>query len=198
MKVQNKTIPLGKKPRLRLTREQKHRFWVRFFYTCLILLCSLLQNTGHLIPSVFGAHAWILVPLVVCISMFEHNLEATIFAVVAGALWDVYSAWGDGFHALMMFAISTSVALLLNYLMRNNLVTSLLLGAITVVFYGLVHWLIFVVIRGTGGAFHSLVTFYLPTMLYTYLFTPVFYILVRASLVSIRNRYPKPVTTRRP
>ncbi|HPZ00519.1 MAG TPA: rod shape-determining protein MreD [Clostridiales bacterium] len=198
MKVQNKTIPLGKKPRIRMTRERKHRILVTLFYVCLILLCSLLQNTAHLFPTVFGAHAWLLIPLIICISMFDHNVVATVMAVLAGALWDVYSAWGDGFHALMLFLISTAVALLLNYVMRNNLVTCLLLGAIAVVLYGLCHWLIFVVFRGTGEVFRILVTFYLPTMLYTYVFTPLFYILIRATLVSIRNRYPKPVSTRRP
>lgn len=196
--MKNKVLPMGSKSRKRLSQEQKHNLLVYTFYVLMILLVSLLQNTPYLFPDFSGARAWLLIPLVVCISMFERDLKATAIGVFAGALWDVYSAWGDGFHTIMMFFISTTIFLLLDYLMRNNLVTSLLLGAVSIVVYCLLHWFIFVVCRRLGDAGHLLLTYYLPTMLYTFAFTPVFYIIVRTCLVSIRNRYPKPLRGRRP
>lgn len=163
--MKNKVLPMGSKFKRRLSQEQKHDLLVNTFYVLMILLVSLLQNTPHMFPMISGARAWLLIPLVVCISMFERDLKATVVGVLAGALWDVYSAWGDGFHAIMMFFISTTVFLLLDYLMRNNLVTSLLLGAVSIVVYCLLHWFIFVVCRGMEGAGQLLLTYYLPTML---------------------------------
>ncbi len=194
--MKNKVLPMGKKSLVHWTPEQKHNYLVKAFYIVLILLCSLLQNTA-LFPTIFGAHAWLLVAAVVSISMFERDYKSSLYGLFAGALWDVYSAWGDGFHAISLFLIANVICWLMNNLMRNNLVTSLLLGGVSVFLYSLMHWLIFVVLRGTGGAGFELVKYYLPTFAYTLALVPVFYILVRACLVAIRNKYPKPVKTNR-
>lgn len=198
MASKSKTIPLGKKQHKQLSMEQKYNYSVRLFYVLILLLASLLQNTAHLFPTIFGARAFLLIPAVACISMFERDMTATVMGILAGVLWDIYSSFGDGFHAIVMMLFSTVICLLLNYVMRNNLVTALLLGAGTVILYLLLHWLIFVLARGESGAGYSLLTFYLPSMLYTYLFVPIFYIIIRSVLVKLRNRFPRKAKVRRP
>ena len=198
MKSKSKNIPLGKKQHKQWTMEQKYTYSVRLFYVVLLLCSSLIQNTAHLFPTIFGAHAFLLIPAVVCISMFERDMTATVMGVLAGAFWDIYSAWGDGFHAILMMLSSTVVCLLLNYVMRNNLVTALILGAGTVFLYLTFMWLFFCLARGVDGTGLAYLTYYLPSALYTFLFTPVYYIVVRAVLVRLRDRFPRRSKVRRP
>jgi len=188
----------GKRQRKTLSREQKYTYSVRLIYGALILLAGLLQNTPHLFPTIFGVHAWLLLPLMVCIAMLEKSLTGTLFGILAGALWDVALARGDGFHALFFMLASSGVCILMNYLMRNNLVTALILSSGTIVLYGLVHWLIFFVLSGADGVWLQLARFYLPSMVYSFLFTPIFYMLLRSILKKLRLRFPRSTTISRP
>ena len=198
MKSKSKNVPLGKKQHKQWTMEQKYTYSVRLFYVVLLLISSLLQNTAHLFPTIFGTHALLLVPAVVCISMFERDVTATVMGILAGVFWDIYSSWGDGIHAILMMLMSTVVCLLLNYVMRNNLVTALILSAGATFLYLTLMWLIFCLARGVDGTGLAYLTYYLPSALYTYAFTPVYYILVRTVLVRIRNRFPRQSKVRRP
>ncbi|MBQ9067092.1 MAG: rod shape-determining protein MreD [Clostridia bacterium] len=172
-----------------LSDAKKRLYRTRAFYVILILVSVVLQNTPHLFPTILGAHAWLLLPLSVCISMFERNLSAGVFAILAGAFWDVATAKGDGFYAIFFLVTSTVVCVLMTYLFRNNLVTALLLSAAVILLFCVVHWLLFVLVRGNGTSLF--LTFYLPSALYTFLFTPVYYVIIRKRLRALRDRYPK-------
>lgn len=187
-----------KAERKHLTQNQKHDYLKRLILCLMILLCAVLQNTPHCFPTIAGCHAWLLLPLCVCISMFEKELSGVFYCIFAGALWDAVSAALDGMNAIYFFLASTAVILLMTYLMRNNLVTALLLSLGVVLLYTLLHWLIFVVFRGVSGAGYQLVRFYLPSALYTYAFTPLFYIIVRSFLKRLRAKYPKNSIAHRP
>ena len=141
-------------------------------------------------PTVFGAHAFLLIPTVVCIAMFERDLAATLMGIFAGAIWDATAARGDGFNALFLMIVATVVGLLINYLMRNNLSTALLLSSVAIVLYAFLHWFIFVICRGIEGRLLLFVTFYLPSIVYTFVFTPLFYVIMRKFLRKLRDRYP--------
>lgn len=156
----------------------------------LILFVGVLQNTPHMFPTVFGAHAFLLIPTVVCIAMLERDLAATLMGIFAGAIWDATAARGDGFNALFLMIVATVVGLLINYLMRNNLSTALLLSSVAIVLYAFLHWFIFVICRGIEGGLLLFVTFYLPSIVYTFVFTPLFYVIMRKFLRKLRDRYP--------
>lgn len=180
-----------KRVRRPLNNEQKHKLFSTLLFVGLILLSHLLQNTPHMFPTVFGAHCFLLLPLIVCISMFQHNLTATFLALFAGTLWDVSAARLDGYNAIFFLLASTGICLLMNYLMRNNLLTATILGGGTVLLYVTLHWLFFVVLRGVDGGAITYVTYYLPCALYSFLFTPVFYVVLYRCMRSLRERYPK-------
>ena len=181
----------ARRTRRPLSNEQKYRLFSTLTFIVLILLAHLLQNTPHMFPAVFGAHCFLLLPLAVCISMFLHNMPATFLCLFAGTLWDVSAARLDGFNAIFFLLSSTAVCLLMNYLMRNNLWTAAILGALVILLYVTLHWLCFVILRGVPGGAILYVTYYLPSALYSYLFTPVFYVLLRRFMKQIRERYPK-------
>lgn len=170
----------------------------RMIFVLLIFFVAMIQNTPHLFPTVFGAHAFLLIPLVVCIAMFERDLAATLMGVFAGAIWDVSAAWGDGFNAIFLMITATAVGLLINYLMRNNLSSALLLGGVSIGIYIIVHWFFFVICRGIDGGFKLLLTFYLPSAIYTLVFVPIFYIVMRTFLQKLKEYYPHRSRIRRP
>lgn len=173
-----------------ISKSKKNLYIRRVGFIFLILFVGVLQNTPHMFPTVFGAHAFLLIPTVVCIAMFERDLAATLMGIFAGAVWDATAARGDGFNALFLMIIATIVGLLINYLMRNNLSTALLLSAVAIVLYAVLHWFIFVICRGIEGGLLLFATFYLPSIVYTFIFTPVFYILMRKFLRKLKERYP--------
>ncbi len=170
----------------------------RIVFVLVIFFVAMIQNTPHLFPTVFGAHAFLLIPLVVCIAMFERDLASTVMGIFAGALWDVSAAWGDGFNAIFLMIIATVVGLLINYLMRNNLFSAMLLGGVAVIAYIIIHWFIFIVCRGIDGAFKLLLMFYLPSAVYTIIFVPIFYIIMRSFLQKLKEYYPHRSRIRRP
>ena len=187
---QSQTGPV-RRQRRPLSNEQKHKLWTNVVFVALILLCHLLQNTPHMFPTIMGAHCFLLLPLTVCIAMFLHNLPATMLCLFAGTLWDVSAAHLDGFNAIFFLLSSTGVCLLMNYLMRNNLWTANILGALVILLYVTLHWLCFVVLRGVDQGAVTYFTYYLPSALYSFAFTPLFYLALRRFMRSIRERYPK-------
>ncbi|MBQ2567341.1 MAG: rod shape-determining protein MreD [Clostridia bacterium] len=187
---QSQTGPV-KRQRRPLSNEQKHKLWTNVVFVGLILFCHLLQNTPHMFPTIMGAHCFLLLPLTVCIAMFLHNLPATMLCLFAGVLWDVSAAHLDGFNAIFFLLSSTGVGLLMNYLMRNNLWSANILSALVILLYVTLHWLCFVVLRGVDQGAFTYISYYLPSALYSFAFTPVFYVILRRFMRYIRERYPK-------
>lgn len=145
----------------------------------LILVFAALQNTAGLVPSVFGVRAMLLLPLVVCIGMHERDIEGLFFGLFAGLLWDGVATGAAHYNALMLATIGFVCGALIEHLMRNNLVTALLMTAAAVFLYNTGYWLIHFVLRGYDHAFSVYLTFYLPSMVYTAMLMPLFYYLVR-------------------
>ncbi|MBO4445347.1 MAG: rod shape-determining protein MreD [Clostridia bacterium] len=170
-----------------LSKKQKVLYETRTLFALLVLVCAMLQNTPHLTLTILGSHPLILIPLVVFIGMFEKAIVAALYGMFAGILWDVTVAAGDGYNALILMLFATVASVLISYLMRNNISTALLLSLSAIVIYLLLHWFIFVVCSGATGGFITLVTFYLPTAVYTAVFAPLIYILLRAVLRKIKE-----------
>ena len=64
--------------------------YIRYIiYIVLIVLTAVLQNSLNIIPEIFGARAFVLLSLCVCIAMYEREIASAVFGVIAGVLWDV-------------------------------------------------------------------------------------------------------------
>lgn len=152
----------------------------RLSFVILILFVNILQNTRGYFPEIFGARAFLLIPLVVCIGMFEREITGAVLGLFAGALWDVFSGLGDGYNTLFLMVIGAMCGLLINLLMRNHLLTALILCTGASVAYVLSYALFFIVAQGLDNAWFLIFRYYLPSCIYTLIFTPLFYIIVRA------------------
>ena len=173
-----------------MKKENLHIYIRRAVLAVFIIITAMLQNTAHLIPTVFGARTFLLIPVVVCISMFEKDLTAALFGAFAGMIWDTTSAVGDGFNTIFLMLVGSLCGILINYLMRNNLVTALLLTSSSLFLYSICYWLFFIVGKGVEGGGLMIFTFFLPCCVYTLVFTPLIYIAIRAFMKKLRNSLP--------
>ncbi|HZK39917.1 MAG TPA: rod shape-determining protein MreD [Clostridia bacterium] len=164
---------------MNLRFENKNIYIRRGLYALIIMVAAMLQNTQGLFPEIFGVRAMLLIPAVVCIGMHERDIAGLFFGLFAGMLWDAFSAGPPNFNAIMLTAAGYLCGLLIGTIMRNNIMTALLLSLACVFIYNTVYWIFAYVIKGYDDVFRVYVIFYLPSVLYTLLFMPIFYYLVR-------------------
>ena len=143
----------------------------------LVFITALIQHTG-LIPEILGVHAVMLVPLTVCIAMFERSIPGMCFGVLAGILWDFASVRGDGFFAVVLTVIGFASGALVTFLFRNNIRSALIISFGSLLLCNVSYWLMFILNKGYEGAWDALFSRYLPSVLYSLVFTFVFYYLV--------------------
>lgn len=151
----------------------------RLIFALVILLTHILQNSTGLVPTVFGARAFLLIPLSVCIAMFEKELAGALLGLFAGALWDSVSGTADGYYTFFFMLVGAVCGFLINVLMRNHLLTALILCALTSLAFSAAYVLFFVIAGGVDSGGYLFLRYYLPSCLYTELFVPLFYLLVR-------------------
>ncbi|MBQ3136637.1 MAG: hypothetical protein IJB74_04055 [Clostridia bacterium] len=145
----------------------------------LVFLTALFQHSGF-IPELFGAPAMLLVPLTVCIAMFERSIPGMCFGVLAGALWDFALSGGDGFFSVMLTAVGFASGALVTFIFRNNIRAALLLSFGALSFCNAAHWLMFIVRKGYEGGFDLLFSRYIPSVFYSLVFVFVYYYIVSA------------------
>ncbi len=152
--------------------------YIRYgIYIALMVAVLLLQNSNIALPSIFGARAFLLLPLVTAIAMHEREVPAAIFGCCAGVLWDTYSA-NEGFSTLVLMILSAVCSILISHIMRNNILTAFVLGGGSIAIYEFLYVFVNITLSGAGGAIRQLFTFYLPSFIYTAIFIPVFYYIV--------------------
>ena len=145
----------------------------------IILLISVLQNTDGFFPQIFGIRALILIPAVVCMAMYERDIWGMLLGLFAGALWDI-TASGASFNALYLLTVGFVCGTLINTIMRNNVVTAMILSTLATLIYNIGYWAVSFVGGGMDNAGFILIRYYLPSILYTMLFIPLTFITVRA------------------
>ena len=133
----------------------------RVLFTALIILAAMLQQTQGLFLRELPVRVWLLLPVAVCIGMFERTAAGAVFGILAGALWDISSST-DGFNTLALFCAARISGVLIKYVMRNNLITALALCAGSTAVYTASYILIFYAFRGVSGIGQLILSFYLP------------------------------------
>ena len=148
-------------------------------YVCVaavLLILSVLQNTPGWFPTFFGAKAFLLIPAVVSIAVFEKDTGGIFFGLFAGALWDM-SASGRDYYAIFLVITGFVCGSLLNNIMRPNVLTNLLLSGVWTGAFCLGHWIIRYVAGGLDSTAHALLTYYLPSFLWTVVLSPVIFLI---------------------
>lgn len=168
-------------------KENKEEITRRAVFALLIVFTAVLQNTGGLFPKIGGVSPMLLVPLTVCIAMFENDMGGMMLGLFAGVVWDFYSARVDGLYAILLMAAGYACAFLIARYMRNNFVTAIVYTLIASLVCSALYWLIFVLPLGTQGAGTVLLRYYLTSVAYTTLLSPLYYFFVRMIALKFRK-----------
>lgn len=168
-------------------KENKNLIIRRTLSLIFIFCCFLLQSSGVWIPDIFGVNAFILIPAVVCVGMFERETWGAIAGLFAGMLWDAVAARGQGYHAVVLMIAGFLCGFLVRYMMRNNFMAALCLCAVLTLIHNVIFWLFYFVFAGIDGVLFPLWRVYLPSVAYTLLFLPVMYFPVRAVAKSLKR-----------
>ncbi len=173
-----------------MTRRQQT---IKYICYCLIiLLCDLLQNVGGLFPEIYGARCFLLLPVTVILSMGEDERNGALLGLFAGLLWDLTSGVHMGFNCIYIAVMCFFSSALVTYIARDIFITSFVSISVTTVLYGFLYWLFFIVIKGVKGGEMTLLTFYLPCVIYTLVLTPLIYLILKPIKRKL-NQEPKPV-----
>ena len=133
------------------------------------------HQSGHLLDAVLGflqigAHGG-----KILFSGFILALGGAAAGIACGILWDLYGARLLGFNALLLLVTGCLCGLLITLLMRNNLLTALLLSAAALLFVGLMNWLCYTVLLAEPEPGFILVRRILPSLAYSFVLTPLLY-----------------------
>ncbi|MBE6783892.1 MAG: rod shape-determining protein MreD [Ruminococcaceae bacterium] len=151
----------------------------RFVLGFIIVLAALLQNTPGAFPKMSSANAMLLIPVVVCIAMFESELVSMFFGLGAGMLWDFVSVRGHYFHAIIFCIFAFFISVLVRRRIRNTLFSSMIFTFTTVFVHNTLYWILYVLIPNPEGAVVSYFRFYLLSCIYTMLVGIVIYFIIR-------------------
>ncbi len=152
----------------------------RFIFVLLISLTSILAHSRGLLPQIGKASAMALIPLVVCIAMYEKSVIGLFFGAFAGIMWDGFSVTADGFFAITLAVIGFFCGAMITLYLRTNFVTALILSFVSTSVCTILYWLFFIVGNGYDSVFYILTEYYLPGIAYTMVFVPLYYYVIKA------------------
>lgn len=150
--------------------------WVKWFaYAIELFLMFIIEQTPNLIPDVYGVYPSLVMCVCISVAIFEGEIAGMYFGLAGGLLLDYTSTKIFGFYALFLTVICYVCGLLVVNLMRNNIVTTMILGAGSFLSIALVKWFFFYVIWDYPSLFYHLYAIILPSALYSFLLLPVFF-----------------------
>lgn len=173
-------------------KENKEEIKRRAVFALLIIITAVLQNTNGLFPRIAGAPAMLLIPLTVCIAMFENDVGGMLFGLAAGVVWDFYSSHAAGFYGIILVTAGYACAYLIARYMRNNFVTATVYSFVTSFVCATLHFLIFTLPLGTQGAGGVYLKHYLVSVAYTTVLTPLSYSFVRMTASKFKKEESEP------
>ena len=149
----------------------------RIIFALLIFAVAVFSKSGFVLRP-FSVSPMIMVPLSVIIALYEKSIPGMAFGILCGALWDLTAATPDGFYTVLLAVAGFVCGSLSTFFVRTNLFSSLLLTFFTAGGCSLMHWGLFYLRKGYDGAFGVLFGHYLPPVLYTLVFSAIFYYVI--------------------
>lgn len=153
------------------------------------LLVVLIQTAPHGFPAIFHVRPTPLVPFVVCVAVLEGAKIGAVTGTISGLLWGLYSFRLFGMDALLLLGIGLAAGLLVEWLLRANFYSALLLCASGIFVQSTVEWLLCYALLGKPQTWTVLWRVYLPGGVYTFLLSPLLYGAVLYLARRIRRRF---------
>ncbi len=157
-------------------------------YGLILLVALLLQSAPHGFPEIAGGRPILLLPLAVAIAMFEGPVGGAAAGVAAGLLWDLFSDRLFGFNALLLMLLCCGCGLFVQLLMRNNLLSFLILTGGTLVIQGILDLFFNHILLSQAEPGYVLLHLLLPNALYTLALSPLLYAAIYGTARLLRKR----------
>lgn len=167
---------------------RKQQYWSWILYAVVLLVIALMQMSPRCFPVISHARPTPLILFTVCVAMLEGPAIGSIMGVAAGLLWDLYSMRIFGYYGLMLMLLGLAVSLLVQWWLRSNFLSAMLLCFSGVVLYTLFDWLLCYVLFLHDEMVTVLLSVYLPNALYTLLLSPFMYWFVLMLARFLRRR----------
>lgn len=164
---------VNKSPFLVLLQEKNYLIWIVYALSTLLVL--LMQSAPRLFPIVLGARPVPLLPFVICVAVFGGARTGVTVGLFAGLLWGVFSFRVFGFDALVLMLFGLAAGLLVEWFLRANFLSAMLLCSCGMFLHLLLEWLFCYVIFGKENLFEILFKVLLPNGVYTIIITPLIY-----------------------
>lgn len=152
--------------------------WVT--YVLELFLVFIIQFTPNLLPAFLGVKPLLLVVFALSISMFESEGSAMWIGLIAGLLMDIGSSTVFGFNALFLMILCFFCGTLVVFLMRNNIVSAMVLGTAGLLIMELIRWFFVLVLWGDPKVWYYLYAVMLPRVVYSAVLIPVAFYFNRA------------------
>ena len=136
-------------------------------YIPIILIVAVMQSVPQLTVEIFGVRPLLLIPLAVCLGMFEREVVGGYLGLFAGALWDISSLKLPGSNAIALLVIGVICGLLITNFMQSNLFSALILTAGASVVYAILDYTGMEFAYSRTEALYSLLHNILPQFIYT-------------------------------
>ena len=147
-------------------------------FGAILLLAFLIQSTDGLSLHIGSAKLPLLLPVLSVICMFEKEKAACWYGLFAGFLMDSISTVMIGYNALVLLILCTAIGYLATNLLRNTILTNLLVGFSFLFIYESLYWLFFIEFKQYIGASAAYFGSYLPSaLLGTVMIIPLFLII---------------------
>lgn len=162
-----------------MDREKREKVFRYLILALIAAGAAILQNAFSVSFQIGGARAFIAVPVVVAVGMFEDEGVSAFIGLFTGMLVDMVSGGQMGYNAIVLALVGLGCSLLVSHVMRSTIVTNLIFCGTAIVLYVFFYWLFFIVFKGVPEARHTLFTVFLPSAVYTFVFSPFIYSAIR-------------------
>ena len=162
------------------------------FSAIIVIASFILQNTicryisfGNIVPNL----------LLITVSSFgfiKGKKAGVLTGFFAGLLWDLTSGVHMGFNCIYIALMCFFSCALVSYIARDIFITNIVSISVATVLYGFLYWLFFIIIKGVSKGEMTLITFYIPCVIYTLVLSPLIYIILKP-LKRKLNQEPKPI-----
>jgi rod shape-determining protein MreD len=134
-------------------------------YAVWLILLQCLQFSPQKFIEISGAYPMLTLLLVVFVAANEGNFAGSIFGALAGAMSDIYSTSGSGFHALLFLTAGFICGYFCEYVLQRNYFAVVMLSFAVPLIISLIQWLF-----ESGSMSAALfMNFYFPNVIYTFL-----------------------------
>ncbi len=144
-------------------------------YGLCALLVVLIQSAPFGFPTIFHVRPVPVVPFVLCVAVLEGARAGAAIGTLSGLLWGIYNFRLFGMDALILLALGLVAGLLVEWVLRANFYSAMLLCAGGILLQALLEWLCCYVLMGRQQMLIILLQVYLPGCVYSMLLSPLIF-----------------------